>query len=339
MTKRDDFAKEVREVLAKRAGQQCSRPECRSTTSGPHSSPNKAINLGVAAHICGATPKGKRYDPSMTPKERASIDNGIWLCQRCAKLIDSDEVFFTVELLRHWKIEHENSIFQVLLHSGKDIAEFSDLLGSLPSTGSISTRSGLNPKLLVQVTTDSEQLPVYSHISTSSSNPVSITFGITNTSSTLIEYLQIHTWLLYGRLVRDPEGWQSSPWQPQDVERLPTELTLFGNLGSFARYTLSLSPLDRFYLMPSQHPIYLPQLEIQWMSFVGVIPMPWQIETPKTKPIFGVLLLWVSERGIFTSETVPIHTDWKRISQRVDAIRKNYKPDKSEFEFTGIPRY
>jgi hypothetical protein len=31
------------------------------------------------------------------------IDNGIWLCQKCAKLIDDDETHYTSDLLRQWK--------------------------------------------------------------------------------------------------------------------------------------------------------------------------------------------------------------------------------------------
>ena len=30
------------------------------------------------------------YDESMTTEERKSFDNGIWLCQSCSKLIDTD---------------------------------------------------------------------------------------------------------------------------------------------------------------------------------------------------------------------------------------------------------
>lgn len=35
----------------------------------------------------------------MTPEERSSIENGIWLCQTCAKEIDSDEVTWTTARL------------------------------------------------------------------------------------------------------------------------------------------------------------------------------------------------------------------------------------------------
>ena len=127
--------------------------------------------------------------------------------------------------------------------------------------------------------------------------------------------------------------------EPQEIERLSVVLTSLANFGTFNRYTLSLSPHDKFYLMPSQHPQYLPGFEIKWMTFLGMIPIPWQIEIPGLKPIFGILLLWVSERGIFTSESVRLNADWDNIEKRVNLIHSRYKPDKSDMIYTGIPRH
>jgi ribosomal protein L37AE/L43A len=49
-------------------------------------------NIGVAAHISGAAPGGPRYDASMSSEARKSINNGIWLCANCARLVDGDAV-------------------------------------------------------------------------------------------------------------------------------------------------------------------------------------------------------------------------------------------------------
>lgn len=57
----------------------------------------------VAAHVSAASPGGPRYDPRLTPEQRASIDNGIWVCQNCAKLIDNDPERFTTTVLADWK--------------------------------------------------------------------------------------------------------------------------------------------------------------------------------------------------------------------------------------------
>jgi hypothetical protein len=87
---RDDFNSQIKDTLSKRVGLRCSNPNCRVLTSGPNSCEDKVTNIGVAAHIKAASIKWPRYDPSMTPIERSSIRNGIWLCQTCAKLVDND---------------------------------------------------------------------------------------------------------------------------------------------------------------------------------------------------------------------------------------------------------
>ena len=104
---RDDFDAKTKEILARRVGYRCSNPDCRKLTSGPQEDPAKALNIGVAAHITAASEGGPRYDPSLSPEERRSMDNGIWLCQNCAKLIDSDVQRHTAELLREWKRQTE----------------------------------------------------------------------------------------------------------------------------------------------------------------------------------------------------------------------------------------
>jgi hypothetical protein len=62
----------------------------------------------VAAHITAAALGGPRYDSSFTVEQRASPENGIWLCQNCAALIDRDVHRFTVDLLHAWKTVAED---------------------------------------------------------------------------------------------------------------------------------------------------------------------------------------------------------------------------------------
>jgi hypothetical protein len=106
---RDDFPRPVIEMLAKRVGLRCSNPSCRQLTSGPHTDQMKALNVGVAGHVTAAAPGGPRYDESLTPEQRMSIDNGIWLCQFCGKLVDNDVIRYPATLLRRWREQAEQA--------------------------------------------------------------------------------------------------------------------------------------------------------------------------------------------------------------------------------------
>ncbi|MDX8499877.1 hypothetical protein RFM99_15770 [Mesorhizobium sp. VK4C] len=99
---RDNFSRDVIDRLARRVGMKCSNPDCRLPTAGPDASEG-ATNTGVAAHIAAASPGGARYDEAMTPEQRSAINNGIWLCQTHAKLIDDDELTYTPAVLQEWK--------------------------------------------------------------------------------------------------------------------------------------------------------------------------------------------------------------------------------------------
>ena len=100
---RDDFSEEVKRTVAARVGYRCSRPTCRALTIGPQVNPSKALNVGVAAHITAASPRGPRYNAALTSEERRHANNAIWLCQNCGKLVDNDQTKFTEGELRQWK--------------------------------------------------------------------------------------------------------------------------------------------------------------------------------------------------------------------------------------------
>lgn len=103
MSSRDDFTARTKDTLAKRVGLKCSNPNCLVPTSGPHSDQGRSVSVGVASHITAAASGGPRHDETLSPSERANISNGIWLCQTCAKLIDSDDRRYSKELLSEWK--------------------------------------------------------------------------------------------------------------------------------------------------------------------------------------------------------------------------------------------
>lgn len=105
---REDFNQDTIQKLKTRAGNICSFPNCNTPTCGPsEESATQTANTGVAAHICAAS-RGKgarrRLDVSkFDVKLLSDYSNGIWMCSTHAKLIDTDEVRFTVEMLRRWR--------------------------------------------------------------------------------------------------------------------------------------------------------------------------------------------------------------------------------------------
>lgn len=105
---RDNFSKKVIEKLKARVSNRCSNPSCRVPTSAP-AGIEDVNNIGIAAHICAAAPGGPRYDQSMSPRERGSIQNAIWLCSNCSIDIDRDPGRYTIGLLRDWKATAENT--------------------------------------------------------------------------------------------------------------------------------------------------------------------------------------------------------------------------------------
>lgn len=108
MSERDDFSAKAKLDLAMRAGYKCAFPTCRATTIGPSDEgPAKHSNVGVACHITAAAEGGRRYDPLLTPEQRADINNGIWMCATHSVEIDRDEARYTVAVLHAWKADAE----------------------------------------------------------------------------------------------------------------------------------------------------------------------------------------------------------------------------------------
>jgi hypothetical protein len=102
----NDFSQATKNWVALRASHHCSL--CGAPTVGPgEESPTAVTNIGVAAHICAASPGGPRYVASMSPAERSDIRNCIWLCSNHAALIDRDSTTYTIEVLRDVKRKHD----------------------------------------------------------------------------------------------------------------------------------------------------------------------------------------------------------------------------------------
>ena len=107
MAREADFTQKTKDLLAGKVGFCCSAPFCRKPTIGANADMSGTISIGEAAHITAAEPGGPRYDPLLTREQRRDEKNGIWLCRNHAAMIDRDETFFSVALLRKWKINAE----------------------------------------------------------------------------------------------------------------------------------------------------------------------------------------------------------------------------------------
>lgn len=99
--RRDEFLVKTRRDLAGRAGHRCSL--CEKATSGPGAGPGLVRHNGRAAHITAASRKGPRFDASLTPNQRADLENGIWLCTEHADEIDDVASTYSVDALRGLK--------------------------------------------------------------------------------------------------------------------------------------------------------------------------------------------------------------------------------------------
>jgi len=135
MSNRDDneFSEPIKRAVALRAGHRCSFSGCGQLTVGPsEESPRAVTNIGVAAHICAASPNGKRYVASMTPKERSDINNAIWLCSNHASLIDRDSVTYTIETLREMKRRHEGACAESVRRAHQESRLADDLVAFGP---------------------------------------------------------------------------------------------------------------------------------------------------------------------------------------------------------------
>jgi hypothetical protein len=123
---RDDFSNKTKETIAKRVNFLCSNPNCKKHTTGPSEVESKSVNVGVASHISAASKGGCRYDSSMSSEERKSVKNGISLCQTCSKLIDSDEIRYTTEILQNWKSEAENFAQKAISNANHNYSEVTE---------------------------------------------------------------------------------------------------------------------------------------------------------------------------------------------------------------------
>jgi hypothetical protein len=127
---RDDFTKRTVTEIAKGVAYRCSNPDCRRPTLSANATQDGTIIIGVAAHICAASPGGPRYNAAQTREARRSKENGLWLCQNCGRLVDADPNRFTVEELAKWKHDAQARAFRELVAPGAALADEAARIGA-----------------------------------------------------------------------------------------------------------------------------------------------------------------------------------------------------------------
>lgn len=110
--KRENFSTATMAIVAQRAAYRCSFPGCDKLLIGPGVGAEDIVNLGQCAHIYAAAENGPRGRDSLSEEALKSPDNGIFLCYRHHKIIDSKKNFFKypASTLLYYKALHEHKI-------------------------------------------------------------------------------------------------------------------------------------------------------------------------------------------------------------------------------------
>lgn len=109
------FSGRTRRIVAARAGYRCSFPQCNAITIGPNRS-GGFILTGEAAHIHSPKPKGPRASTEYSDEYLDAPENGIWLCRKHHKAVDSTSGSdYPPSLLASYKDLHEQKIAYALL--------------------------------------------------------------------------------------------------------------------------------------------------------------------------------------------------------------------------------
>lgn len=122
--------------MRERAGNACSR--CGVTTLAPRTGARGVLIQGVAAHIHAAAPGGPRPAPHFSPEQRRAYDNGIWLCNGCANLVDKESTSYPASALIAMRAKREDEARAALgRRPGEDEgrAQMVAALSGFPSVG------------------------------------------------------------------------------------------------------------------------------------------------------------------------------------------------------------
>lgn len=109
-------------VLVARSGNSCAYPSCgiELVVEARHRD-DRPKAVGKVAHIAAASAGGPRFDPEMTPQQRGSASNLIYLCGPHHDAIDSQLALHTREFLVAAKSSHERLVAKAMRRAMGDV--------------------------------------------------------------------------------------------------------------------------------------------------------------------------------------------------------------------------
>ena len=131
MSERINFSPATRQLVAERAGYECSMTTCRQRTSGADTGTEFASRTGKACHIYSAAENGPRGQGGLSDDELSSPDNCIWLCSEHGEMVDKNrgkghppEELIAFKALQEARISRERQglyipvgwIFELIVH-------------------------------------------------------------------------------------------------------------------------------------------------------------------------------------------------------------------------------
>lgn len=94
-------------MLWDRSGNICAFPGCKKVLVTDESETDDPSLIGEEAHIVAKKPNEPRGNSTLTKAQRDKYDNLILLCSNHHKIIDDQPAKYTIELLKQYKLDHE----------------------------------------------------------------------------------------------------------------------------------------------------------------------------------------------------------------------------------------
>lgn len=113
---RHDFTDTTKRKLRERVAYMCCNPMCRILTVKPNALNDGIVRSGKASHIYAASKTGPRSKHKKSDAYLKSFENGIWLCDKCSREIDDNELLYSSDMLEKWKKESEFYIESLVTH-------------------------------------------------------------------------------------------------------------------------------------------------------------------------------------------------------------------------------